>query len=80
MRFKDRSSFDSWIMEGASHYTACAFRGYPKGYETAQAPTMAEAEKLAGDMILDRPVMVYAVRDGMSAHIKNVETRISQNN
>ena len=65
---------EQWVLDHATHFTACVFRGRGR-YETTRHPTLEAARAHAMTIETDRGVMLYAVAGVHQGHIENVFPR-----
>lgn len=70
----NRAELDRQVAATADRFLATAFRGRGR-YDTVEARTLEEARAAAYGLRTDRPVMIYAIRDGIQVHVENWEPR-----
>ena len=70
MKPSGRAELDRHIAATADRFLATAFRGRGR-YDTVEAPILETARAAASRLRTDRPVMIYAVRDGIQVHVEN---------
>jgi hypothetical protein len=70
MKPSGRDELDRHVVEDADAFFATAFRGRGR-YETVGTSTLEEARAVAPSLYRDRPVMIYALRDGRQVHVEN---------
>lgn len=72
----NRQEYDQRIIDGADYFTATIFLGRAQYDTVPNLPSVqaarAEAVKLMRKHQNGRPGMVYAVKDGLTAHVENV--------
>jgi hypothetical protein len=66
-----RDLHEQWVMDRATHYTTCVFRG--RGvFDTVEHKTLDAARAHAQTIDTDRGVMIYAVFGVHQGHVENV--------
>jgi hypothetical protein len=64
---------DATVLSKPDFYAVTAFRGRDRGgYETAHCPTIETARGEARAMYRDRPVAIYAIKDGRQVYLESV--------
>jgi hypothetical protein len=64
---------DSAVLSKPDYYACTAFRGRDRGgYECVSCSTVAEARGQARAMYVDRPVAIYAIKDGRQVYLESV--------
>lgn len=74
MASSKRDPHEQWVMDNATHYTTCVFRGRGK-YDTVEHKTLEEARAFAQTIETDRGVMIYAVFGIHQGHVESIQPK-----
>lgn len=73
---KDRVEYDARIIAGADYFTATIFLGSARFDTVRDLPNVEAARTAAKGLLVKhqngRPSAIYAVKNGLTAHVENV--------